>query len=127
LTPPFFIAIIIIIVRRNFDLTVKLVLLKSGEDIIADVNEMYTEEQKLIGYLFKKPCSVKLRSFSPESDGKNGYQIGLSSWIPLTQDDIVPVPLEWVVTMVNPIERLLQMYENDVVDKKENDKNSDSN
>ena len=108
-------------------MTVKLVLLKSGEDIIADVNEMYTEEQKLIGYLFKKPCSVKLHRFSPESDGKNGYQIGLSSWIPLTQDDIVPVPLEWVVTMVNPIERLLQMYKNDVVDKKENDKNSDFN
>ena len=108
-------------------MTVKLILLKSGEDIIADVNEMYTEEQKLIGYLFKKPCSVKLRSFSPESDGKNGYQIGLSSWIPLTQDDTVPVPLDWVVTMVNPVGRLLQMYENDVVNKKENGENSYSN
>ena len=108
-------------------MTVKLILLKSGEDIIADVNEMYTEEQKLIGYLFKKPCSVKLRSFSPESDGKNGYQIGLSSWIPLTKDNIVPVPLDWVITMVEPIDRLFEMYENDVVDKKENDKNYNSN
>jgi hypothetical protein len=108
-------------------MTIKLILLKSGEDVIADVNEMYIEEQKLIGYLFKNPCSVKLRSFSPESDGKNGYQIGLSSWIPLTKDNIVPVPLDWVITMVEPIDRLFEMYENDVVDKKENDKNSDSN
>ena len=98
-------------------MTVKLVLLKSGEDIIADVNEMYTEEQKLIGYLFKKPCSVKLHRFSPESDGKNGYQIGLNSWIPLTKDKEVLVPLDWVITMTNPIDKLLDMYKTEIVNK----------
>lgn len=108
-------------------MTIKLVLLKSGEDIISDVKEMYNEDEKLIGYLFKKPCSVKLRSYCEEHDGKNGFQIGLSSWIPLTKDDIIPVPLDWVITMTNPIDRLIQMYENEVVGKEEYDKNTSFN
>ena len=98
-------------------MTIKLVLLKSGEDIIADINEIYTENEKLISYLFKNPCSVKLISFSPEVDGKNGYQIGLNSWIPLTKDKEVLVPLDWVITMTNPIDKLLDMYKTEVVNK----------
>lgn len=105
-------------------MTIKLVLLKSGEDIIADINEMYTDEQNLVGYLFKRPCSVKLRSFTPESDGKNGFQIGLSSWIPLTKDESILVPLDWVITMTTPIDRLMEMYETEVVNKEGNDDQS---
>ena len=45
-------------------MTVKLVLLKSGEDIIADVTEMRVGEDKdakIIGYFFDKACIVKLK------------------------------------------------------------------
>jgi hypothetical protein len=93
-------------------MTVQLLLLKSGEDIIADVREMYNEEDNLIGYLFEFPCIVKLRSLSPENGG--GYQIGLTSWMPLSKDTIIPVPLDWVVTMTTPIDRLMNMYQSEV-------------
>jgi len=46
-------------------MTIKLMLLKSGEDIIADVTEMCVgeeENQRVIGYYLDKPCVVKMRN-----------------------------------------------------------------
>ena len=54
-------------------MTAKLVLLKSGEDIIADVNEMVVgedEEKRVVGYFLDKPCVVKIinsRMISPNN------------------------------------------------------------
>ena len=42
------------------EMTVKVVLLKSGEDVIADVEEMVVGE-KVVGYFFNYPLSVKLQ------------------------------------------------------------------
>ena len=44
-------------------MTVKLVMLKSGEDIIADVKEIKSE-QDVVGYFFHDPLVVK--TYSPE-------------------------------------------------------------
>ena len=40
-------------------MTVKLALLKSGEDVIADIAEMVVDE-KVVGYVFDQPGAVKL-------------------------------------------------------------------
>ena len=45
-------------------MTVKLVMLKSGEDIIADVKEIKSDEQDVIGYFFNEPLIVKM--YEPE-------------------------------------------------------------
>ena len=45
-------------------MTVKLVLLKSGEDIIADVKEIKSDEQDVIGYYFHDTLIVKM--YEPE-------------------------------------------------------------
>jgi len=45
-------------------MSIKLLLLKSGEDIIADVAEMASgeeENKRVIGYFLHKPCIVKLK------------------------------------------------------------------
>ena len=39
-------------------MTVKILLLKSGEDVIADVKEMVSPDKKVIGYFLDKPCVV---------------------------------------------------------------------
>ena len=44
-------------------MSVKLVMLKSGEDIIADVKELKTEEG-IVGYYFHDPLIVKM--YHPE-------------------------------------------------------------
>ena len=45
-------------------MTIKLLLLKSGEDIIADVTEMAVgeeEERTIVGYFLDKPCVIRMR------------------------------------------------------------------
>lgn len=96
-------------------MTVKLVRLKSGEDVIADVSEMYRDETSLIGYLFKRPCVAYLHALFDDENGKTGHKIELTSWMPLTKDDQIPIPLDWVVTMTTPVDKLMEMYQKDVV------------
>jgi hypothetical protein len=104
-------------------MTVKLLLLKSGEDIISDIQEMVTEDpdgkQRVIGYFLKKPCVVKLQdtNLSIEQNNRkdNSYNVTMYPWIPLTKDKIIPLTAEWVITMVNPAEQVQKMYEEDIL------------
>ena len=47
-------------------------------------------------------------------------------WMPLSADSHIPVPSDWVVTMVEPKEKLKQMYLEDVVGNGQDNKGSDS-
>ena len=108
-------------------MTVKLVLLKSGEDIIADVTEMRVGEDKdakIIGYFFDKACIVKLRDSQDEE--KTGFKISMFPWMPLSADPKIPVPADWVVTIVEPKDQLKKMYLEDVVGNGTDSKDSDS-
>jgi len=106
-------------------MSVKLVILKSGEDVIADVQEMIVgnpedpEKQKVVGYFFHKPCVVRVKT--PQETEEKSYQISLFPWIPLSKDTKVPVINDWVITIVEPIETLKKMYENDILKKESND------
>ena len=37
-------------------------------------------------------------------------EITLSPWILLTEDKVMTIPKEWVITIVNPIESIVKMY-----------------
>ena len=100
--------------------------MKSGEDVIADIQEMVFEE-KVVGYFFNKPCAVKIRKNGEEED--KSFQISLFPWLPLSKTTKVPITLDWEVTIVDPIETLENMYKRDVLknDQTNNiDKQSDS-
>jgi len=114
-------------------MTVKLLLLKSGEDLIADISEMVSgedENRHVIGYFLNKPCIVKMREptllteESTEEQKKSAFQVSLYPWMPLTVDKVIPVPSDWVVTIVKPIARLTQMYIEDVMNYGKDDKDS---
>jgi hypothetical protein len=105
-------------------MTIKLLLLKSGEDVIADVQEMVIgeeENQRVIGYFLNKPCVVKMVSPKVLSDdstiGENraGYSVTLFPWMPLAKESRIPLTTEWVVTMVEPTDKLKEMYITDVI------------
>ena len=51
-------------------MTVKILLLKSGEDVIADLKEMVSPDEKVIGYFLTKPCVVKLIPKDSEDESK---------------------------------------------------------
>ena len=103
-------------------MTIKLCLLKSGEDIIADVSEMNVgkeEERNVVGYFLDRPCVVKMRDPNLVSeDGpqkQSGFQVSLFPWIPLSKDTRIPVPADWLITMVEPAYKLKEMYIEDIV------------
>ncbi len=115
-------------------MTVKLVLLKSGEDVIVDVTEMTSSGEKdsrVIGYFFNRPCVVKMRD--PEGLSENtghqkaGFAVSLIPWMPLSKDETIPIPFDWVITMVEPIDKLKQMYLEEVVNYGKDNKNSSTN
>ena len=106
-----------------YSMTIKLILLKSGEDIIADVAEMASgegEDKRVVGYFLHKPCIVKLRDSQvlteeTEAEQKSSFKVSLFPWMPLTSDKTIPIPADWLVTMVEPKEKLKQMYIEDVL------------
>ena len=95
-------------------MTVKILLLKSGEDVISDVKEMISPDKKVIGYFLSKPCVVKLLPKTTDGN-KRETSISMYPWMPLAKEKQIPLPTDWVVTMVTPIEKVETMYKEDVL------------
>ena len=113
-------------------MSIKLLLLKSGEDIIADVAEMAVGEDKnkrVVGYFLNKPCVIKMRDPRTlgEEEGsmqKAGFQVSLFPWMPLSKEDTIPITADWVITIVEPIIKLKDMYLEDIVNYGKTNKDS---
>ena len=107
-------------------MSVKLVMLKSGEDVIADVKEIKSNEE-VIGDFFHDPLIVKM--YSPEEpvvlseekgvESKHGTTKEISSkvgitfypWVPLSAENKIPCSADWVITMVEPMQNLKKLYQ----------------
>ena len=99
-------------------MTIKVLVLKSGEDVIADVQEMMSSSDQVIGYFLNKPCVVKLQAKETSSD----VSVRMHPWVPFARETMIPVSADWVVTMVTPVEKIQEMYVNQVLkDGKETD------
>ena len=99
-------------------MTVKILLLKSGEDVITDLKEMVSPDEKVIGYFLTKPCVVKLIPKDSEDESKKETAIRMYPWMPLAKEKDIPLPTDWVVTIVTPLEKVEQMYKEDVLNAK---------
>jgi hypothetical protein len=101
-------------------MSIKLAVLKSGEKIISDIKELISNE-KPCGYLFYKPHVVGVRTpilLTEENSNLNeDLEVIMSPWINLTSDEKITVPLEWVVTIVEPIKIITQLYQEKINDK----------
>jgi len=106
-------------------MTVKILLLKSGEDVISDVKEMISPDKKVIGYFLSKPCVVKLLPKTTDGN-KRETSISMYPWMPLAKEKQIPLPTDWVVTMVTPIEKVETMYKEDVLNGKTADQTDSS-
>tara|TARA_B100000287_G_C20388955_1_gene684772 strand:- start:454 stop:762 length:309 start_codon:yes stop_codon:yes gene_type:complete len=97
-------------------MSIKLAVLKSGEQVIADAKELVSEE-KVRGYLFTRPhkvVSTQPMLLTEEQQDDNSVEVTLSPWIILSADKEVVVPTDWVVTVVEPLESVVKMYEEKV-------------
>jgi len=100
-------------------MSVKLLLLKSGEQILADAKELRRKDDvptvdKVYGYLLTQPHKVSANKplvLTENVDEQRNVEITLAPWILLTEDKVVTIPKEWVITIVNPIDSIVKMYQ----------------
>ena len=99
-------------------MSIKIALLKSGEQVVSDIKELMSEE-KPDGYLFKDPETLTINKSFLVSDTDTSVEISLSQWILMSSDRELVVPRDWVVTLAEPIDSVLKMYK-DKIDAKDN-------
>ena len=85
-------------------MSIKIALLKSNEEVICDMKEVITEENKLAFYSFKHPYVVKIlsRNHDEEDEDTRLYSISYTPWILLSSDREFLINPDWVVTVYNP-------------------------
>ena len=96
-------------------MSIKLVVLKSGDHVIADVKEI-VKEDVIRGILLNKPCRVRAarpmlltEEESPQDDGD--VEITFSPFILLTNDEDIIIPPDWIVSIVNPLDSVVNLYQ----------------
>ena len=96
-------------------MTIKLALLKSGEEVISDMDEMITDKQAVVGYYFTNPCRAMLTTpdvsaSESQSSDRQPVSIKLIPWFPLAKEDKIPVVADWVISIVEPQPKLKELY-----------------
>ena len=95
-------------------MTIKLMLLKTGETIITDAKEVVSDEV-VRGYLLENPHFVetKEKMVLTESDtGKSNYEIDviLTPWLILSKDKKFVVSFDYIATICEPIDSVREMF-----------------
>ena len=103
-------------------MSIKLLYLKSGEQILADAKELRRKDDvptvdKVYGYLLTLPHKVSANKplvLTENVDEERNIEITLAPWILLTEDKVMTIPKEWVITIVNPIDSIVKLYKEKV-------------
>ena len=101
-------------------MTIKLTLLKTGETIISEMQELVAKGQEETqsvpnAYLLKSPHVVRTRDkdFITEEEKEKkqyGIDVFMTPWIILSKDKEILLPPDCVMTIVEPIESIKQMF-----------------
>ena len=96
-------------------MSIKVAVLQSGEQIIAGMKEIVSED-KPIAYLFNQPHKIVLNNqiVLSESKDKSSVEVTLAKWILISDEDDIPVSVNQVVTLVEPVSSEKKMYEEKV-------------
>ena len=91
-------------------MSVKLAILQGKEQVIAEIKEL-VDDGNPVGYLFANPhCVYADKQYLAEENEDRSVQITLSPWILLTADKEILVPKHQVITIVEPIDSVKEMY-----------------
>ena len=110
-------------------MSIKLALLKSGEEVIADIAEFRNSEDELVSYLFKKPYCVKIKTSQVlvENESRPKHELAYYKWMSLSKDDDIIVNRDWVVCISEPLDTVKKNYEEKVNGRRSNDTDGSSN
>ena len=111
-------------------MSIQLALLKSGEEVIADIKEIRQEETDvLVSYLFKDPYCVKIKTTQVlvEDESRPKHELAYYKWMSLSKDDDIIVNKDWVVCITNPLDTVKKNYEERMNGRRSNDTDGSSN
>lgn len=96
-------------------MSIKLALLKSGEQVIADIKELVDDSQKVVSLVFSNPYVVQFLTaellYEEAEVEEINHRVSFSPWLPLAIDKKMAVSSDWVVTIVEPNEWIKRSYE----------------
>ena len=105
-------------------MSTQLALLKSGEEVIADIKEIRQEStDELVSYLFKKPYCVKIKTSQilVEQESRPKHELAYYKWMSLSEDNDIIVNRDWVVCITNPLDSVKKNYEEKMNGRRSND------
>ena len=101
-------------------MAVKIIRLKSGEELVADVKEVMSKADggdRPIAYMLDNPCLIGIeQEQKPELLNEDGSEdqiqarLVIRKWIIFTNQTQQMIPLDWVVTFSDPTEDVLNVY-----------------
>ena len=97
-------------------MSIKLTLLKTGEQLISDMKELSEEgKDEPKAYLLENPHTVEIneKQFVTEEEKKGGdfgINVTLLPWIILSKDSKMVIPTDSVLTVVDPLDSVTQLY-----------------
>ena len=97
-------------------MTVKLVLLKSNEEVIADVKELVDENDKPIFVVLENAYCCKLIEdpvllTEGKEDEETKYSVQYYPFMPLSDEKKISIDPSWVVAIVEPKAMVKESYE----------------
>jgi len=94
-------------------MSIKILLLKSNEEIITEVQEIANPDSKqAIGYHLHKPFRLEIVSDEGQLvfNREKGYQLSWFPWAPLSKDKDFFLPSEHVITAYDPLDSITDQY-----------------
>ncbi len=98
-------------------MSVKLTIITSGETLISEMQELVADKDQASphAYLLENPHIVKTtgKEFITEeekNENKFGIDVSMIPWIILSADKKVILPVDCVMTIVEPIEAVKKMF-----------------
>ena len=98
-------------------MSVKLTILKTGETIISDMQELESDKEQASphAYLLNNPHKVRTKDKTflteEEKDEKKfGIDVIMTPWIILSSDKKIIIPVDTVMTIVEPIDGVKKMF-----------------
>ena len=109
-------------------MSIQLALLKSGEDVIADIKEYRDADDKLVSYLFRDPYIIKIKTSQllVEEDSTPKHEVIYYKWISLSKDSDIIVNKDWVVCITDPLDSITKSYKGRVHARRRNDSDGSS-
>ena len=86
-------------------------IIKLSDNAANKIKEIMSGEEP-VAYLFKEPHLVDFNqfSFAKEENNQSSIEVSLSPWILGSLDKEIPVPINQVVALVEPLESIKTMY-----------------